>query len=230
MNNPLLMLVLELIGAGMVLAALAMTLTGQSVRRRGGIASLATPVLLLLGGSLVAMGWLLPGGNPAAPEMTFNELLQQNPSAAGPRGQPRFKQIRLLVNGTPSDNAEATPSEQNAYASELATRLADAIVSAGISEKVDAQAVTATAWPEAEIQRRCQDQDLLVSIRLPAVKLPEREDYALWREPSIEMRWCGSGAVQDHHFRVLERPGDHVPYEQAVRNRLLKLLRSKPSA
>jgi hypothetical protein len=230
MNNPLLMLVLELIGAGMVLAALAMELTGQSVRRRGRAASLASPVLLLLGGALVAAGWLLPGTHTETPELAFNRLMEQAPTAAGTPAQPRFKHVRILVNGTPSDTAEATLSQQHAYASELASRLAAAVVSAGISEMADAQAVTTEPWPDAETQRHCQDQDLLITIRLPAVRLPERDDYALWREPSLEMRWCSSGTVQLYDFRVLERPGDNVPYEQAVRSRLLALLRTTPPA
>jgi len=230
MNNPLSMLVLELVGAGMVLAALAMTLTGQPARRRGKAASLATPVLLLLGGTLMVTGWLLPGTYPAAPEMVFDQLLEHPPTAAGTPSQAHFKLIRILVNGTPSDNAEATPGQRHAYASELASRLANAVVSAGISEQVDAQAVTAVVFSDAETLRRCQDSDLLVTIHLPAVKLPKRDDYALWREPSLEIRWCSSGAVQQHHFRALERPGDRVPYEQAVRSQLLALLRTSPPA
>ena len=95
---------------------------------------------------------------------------------------------------------------------------------------IDAQAVPVAVWPDSEAQRLCQNNDLLVTIRMPAVKLPKRDDFALWREPSFELRWCDSGKVKADHLRVLERPGDNVPYEQAVRNHLLELLRTNPPA
>ena len=67
-----------------------------------------------------------------------------------------------------------------------------------------------------------------MTVRLPAVRLPDREDHALWREPSFELHWCKSGTEQSTQYRVLERAGDTVPYEQDVKTHLLSLLRRTP--
>lgn len=230
MHNPLLMLVVGLLGAALVLIALIMVFTGRSARRRGMAGWLFTPGLLTGGVALIAVAWVLPRLQVAAPEAEFNRLLGQAPAAAGPATPPRFTHIALLVDGTPSDRADASASERQAYSSKLATALGEAVVAAGISSRVDARALPAESWPGTETLRACHGQDLLVTIRLPAVRLPERDDYALWREPSFDLLWCQSGAVQSSQFRVLERPGDGVPYEQAVRSRLLSLLRRSPKA
>lgn len=230
MNNPLLVLVLGLAGAGVVLTALLTGLTGRSARRRGWAAWLTTPGLLTLGGALIVGAWLLQ--RAATPPQDINRLLAQSPAAAGTRpAAPRFDNIGVWVDGTPSDRAKASPSERNTYSNRLATALAQAVVAAGISTKADGQALLpAQIWADGEAMQRCQGYDLLVTVRLPAVRLPNREDYALWREPNFELRWCRSGTVQSSQYRVLERPGDTVPYEQAVRDRLLSLLRRTPRA
>lgn len=228
MDKPLIMLTLELIGAGMIIAALAMLLTGQSARHRGPLVALATPALLVLGILLITFGLLGPEEHQPADEQALNELLKQTPLAADTNTAPRYHQISILVNATPSDDAKATPSERHSYASALASHLAESMVTAGISAKADAQAIPTEPWPESETQRRCQDQDLLVSIRLPAVRLPDSAEYALWREPNVALYWCAEKQRYNTQFRVLERAGDAVPYEQALRSHLLKLLQMNP--
>lgn len=231
MSVSLLVLVLGLVGVGMVLTALVMTVTGHSARQRGVAAWLTTPGLLALGGALVVTAWLVPRLDGPTPEQDINRLLAQSPTAAG-TAPPRFQRIGVRVDGTPSDRAEATPSERHAYSAQLAAALADAVVAAGISGQADARALTpeSEAWANGEGGRQCEQHDLLVTVHMPAVRLPDRDDYALWREPSFELTWCHSGTVQSERFKVLERPGDRVPYEQAVRNRLLSLLRRTPKA
>lgn len=230
MSNPLIMLVLQLVGAALVFVALAMLLGraghgGGSRRTAGSFATLA------IGVGLTTMAWVMRDGPPdsvsvgnAGPEQ-FERMLTTNPTAAG---SPRFEHVGVVVDSTPNDRGNATPSARHAYSSQLATVLANALVTAGLSANADAQAMPTSNWPGLPKPDYCAERDLLVTLRMPAVKLVDRDDYALWREPELEIRWCRTGKVQTQKFRVLERPGDTIPYAQAVETRLLAAVRVAP--
>ncbi len=230
-SNPLIMLVLQLIGAALILVALTLLLgrTGEPTAPRRTVMPLLT---LAVGTALSALAWglrpappdaVLVGNDPTAP---FGRLLASNPTAAGPA---RFGDVSVLVDSTPSDRDTASPSARHAYSTQLATLLANALVAVGLAARADAQAMPVADWPSAQVPDYCADRDLLVTVRMPALRLVERDDYALWREPEMVLRWCRTGRTQTQKFRVLERPGDPLPYAQALRSRLLAALRTAPA-
>jgi hypothetical protein len=226
MNGTLGLLLLILLGAGLATTGLLLLLSRQPAART----PLAGLTLLLLGIGLGIGTWQLGERHEPLPAADINRLLQQAPSAAGPATGPRFRHLAILVTATPSDSNIAEASERQAYASELAGHLAVAVRDARIGTRVEGQAMPSEEWPGTENLRRCRDRDLLVLINMPAVRLQGRDEYALWREPEVELHWCGSGQRESYRFRVLERQGDSLPYEQALRSRLLELLRNAHAA
>lgn len=224
MSTPLTMLVLPLIGAGLVLIALVVML-GRRSRGSGRRTTLVPVAAVLLGVGLTVASWMMRPLGPPPGDDAIEHLLDGPPTAAG-KVEPRFGHVRILVNSTPSDRGDASPSARHAYSSQLATLLANATAAAGLAGRVDAQA---TNQVTSDLTDFCRSVDLVVTLNMPAIRLPERKDYALWREPELELHWCGTGRVQTQKFRVLERPGDALPYEQAVRNRLLAALRTAPA-
>lgn len=222
MDTTLGLLVLILLGAGLATTGLLLLFS----RRPAAMSRLAAPLLVLLGTALGFGTWWLGAHQDTSTVEAFNRLMREAPSAAGQAQSPRFRHLAILVDGTPSDHDSAQASERQAYASELARHLAAAVRDAAISVQVDGQAMLIEDWPGMENPLQCRDRDLLVLIHVPAVRLKGRGEYALWREPEVELRWCGSGQRETYRFQVLERQGDALPYEQALRTRLLEVLRN----
>lgn len=225
MNSNLGLLIPILLGTGIATTGLLLLLSWQGGGRRISTA-LAGAGLVLLGSGLGLGAWLLgaqPAGHPAD---DFNRLLAHQPSAAGPPPRAGIHRLAVVVDGTPSDHDSASAEERHAYATALAARLAEAAEDAGLCRQAEGRAIIMDKGAGRAALPSCTRHDLLVMIRLPAVHLPNRDDYALWREPEFELLWCTSGQHSTHHYRVLERQGDTLPYEQALRSHLLELLRS----
>lgn len=222
MGNPLVMLILQLLGAGTVMVAVAMLLA--RIQEYQSLRAAALPAgVLALGAGMSLAAWLFrpdptlqDDPQPLIAEM--DTLLSDLPPTAG--GMPRYDHIRVRVAGTPSDRDTATAEFRQAYARQLGALVANDLVAEGLASRADAS----TADP---LNGGC-DQKLCVTVYIPAVPLAQGSGYARWREPLLELHGFEDGRVERRRFRVQARPGDVVPYEQALRERVLAEVRNLP--
>jgi len=209
-----------------------------TVRKRMQRELLAASLLVSGGAILLVTVTLIEKHQPGAElAISPNELIEQNPPAAGRAVSANTQQAKLqqtkiavLAWGTPSDNDAVGTQEVSIYSRQLSA-LAQGMLSlyapqADIAihdlSRDDFTRLTQSSTAFAEWCER-YDGGFLLALGVGATKM-ENGDYALWREPVYQTLDCRNAKAQRMSSRITEKAGDRFPYQIAISDDLRRLL------
>jgi len=238
MAGNLTALAVILLGAGSITTGLLLYLSSRGFRHlKKRPSKLETRLLaitmVLLGSGLALTGWLISprvGQTPA----DINTLLEQAPTAAGPKSPPiphlNSQSLLLLIWGTPSDDGDTSDQQEMAYAYAIGNDLARLLRSKNPDLKVETilvskqEQVQAGLSPSVTLEWCKKGEWGMIAVIGLAAPMTDDVGYVPWREPQYVFRDCESADLVQLKGRVMERPGDAFPYQQGLEREFLQAL------
>ena len=130
----------------------------------------------------------------------------------------------VLVRGTPSDDDTASEDDIRSYSERLGALVTQALAQPPLALRLEPKTVDAEQWKALHddphrAREWCNQGDntgFVAVIGMDALRLEKGAGYATWREPEYIVVACATTQHASLHGRVDERPGDRIPYEQAI--------------